>query len=63
MRRALAILLAFLFIGPELPARAKDDWAKVERLKPDTPVHIWLRNNDKLSGQIQSVVVPDYGLR
>lgn len=61
MRRTVTALLIILLLAPDLPARNNRDWKSVKKLKPDTPVLIWLWTGEDLRGDIESV--SDTGLR
>ncbi len=55
MRRTFAVLLAVLFLAPELPARSDRGWENVEKLRPGTQVEIALWSGEVLSGEIYDV--------
>jgi len=61
MRRTITALLIILLLSPDVPAQNNRDWKSVKKLKPDTPVLIWLWSGEDLRGNIESV--SDTGLR
>jgi hypothetical protein len=60
MRKAIAVLLLVLLLAPELPARNKSEWEEVEKLKPRTPLVIFLWSGEELHGRL--ITVSDTGL-
>jgi hypothetical protein len=62
MRRSLITLLAILMLVPDLCARTNHDWENVKKLKPGTPVEVFLWSGEALSGKIEAVTDSDLQL-
>lgn len=55
MRRTLIAVLIVLLLARELPARSYHNWENVKKLKPGTPVRVWLWSGEHLSGAVDAV--------
>ena len=54
VRRVFAVVLAVLFFVPELPAKDKSDWNKVEQMKNGAEVRVVLWSGKQFVGEFKS---------